>query len=94
MSADSGGRENAGDADWILGCEGKDVYAPAGHVGRVAYAVYEPSARWDRPSAIAVKTPERIVLVPLDAVREVRVAERAIVLREDPDAEHRRGLRP
>ncbi len=81
-SAESGDREHtASDSrEWLLGCEGFSVEGPDGFVGTVLRALYEPSARWDRPSGLLVRAAEGAVIVPMDRVETVHVSEGRIGL--------------
>ncbi len=61
--------------EWILRCEGFQVYGPEGHVGVVVAVVYEHSARWDAPHGLKVRGGGGTTFVtPLDAVTAVDVA--------------------
>jgi len=64
--------------DWLLGCEDMEVDAPDGPVGRVLEPLYRPSARWDRPWALAVRGESGVVTVPIEAVSSVDRAARRI----------------
>ena len=64
--------------DWLLRCEGMEVDAPDGLVGRVLEPLYRPSARWDRPWALAVGGAAGVVIVPIEAVGSVDRAARRI----------------
>ena len=64
--------ENPDVRDWILRCEGFRVYGPDGELlGVVTEVVYEPSARWDRPSGLRVRNQMRELLVGIDEVERV-----------------------
>ncbi|MBA2616363.1 MAG: hypothetical protein H0U90_11425 [Actinobacteria bacterium] len=84
MSAESGGQtiEEGGSREWLLGCEGFRVDGPEGRlVGHVAAPIYGFSARWDRPSALAIRGPDGTFALELDAIQSVFPAEARIVLR-------------
>ena len=76
------GLENRADddetRDWLLRCEDMHVDAPDGLVGRVLEPLYRPSARWDRPWALAVRGEAGVVTVPIEAVSSVDRAARRI----------------
>ncbi|MDQ4027741.1 MAG: hypothetical protein M3214_06790 [Actinomycetota bacterium] len=58
--------------DWLLECEGWRVEDEDGRlIGHVLTPVYEPSARWDRPRALAVRTAAAVVEVPLSQIASV-----------------------
>ncbi len=81
MAADSGGNhESDVSREWLLRCEGFRVDGPEGMIGRVVGPLYEHSVRWDRPSALAVRTPNGVVAVPLDAIESVLPREHRIVV--------------
>jgi len=69
--------DDEAERDWLLQCEGMGVEAPDGFVGRVVEPLYRPSARWDRPWALAVRGAHGVVTVPIEAVISVdRTADR------------------
>jgi len=66
-------------------CKGFAVHGPGGPVGTVEEVVWGESRRWDRPEGIAVRTgPEgkKLVVVPAEAVEEILVPERRVVVRQ------------
>ncbi len=66
-------------------CKGFSVEVPGGHVGVVEEVVWGESRRWDRPEGLSVRTgPEgkKLLIVPLDAIEDVVVHERRIVVRQ------------
>jgi hypothetical protein len=68
-------------------CEGFKVESADGYVGVVSALRYPPSARWDRPGALAVRpgnSSRLLLIVPADQVESVSLAERRIVLRPSP----------
>jgi hypothetical protein len=83
MSAESGGRksEHPQGVEWLLACAGLRVEGPTGVVGHVICPVYDFSARWDRPRALAVKGAHGVVEVPLDRVEP---GEGRILIRAGP----------
>jgi hypothetical protein len=86
MSAESGGRKSEypqGD-EWLLACAGLRVEGPAGLIGHVIAPVYDFSARWDRPRALAVKGAHGVVEVELEAVERVELREGRILIRTTP----------
>ena len=86
MNADSGGRKSESPLarDWILRCEGFRVDGPDGVVGHIVGPIYDFSARWDCPRALAVRTPRGTTEVELGSVDRVEVRERRIVVRAEP----------
>jgi hypothetical protein len=82
MSAPFGGPDNGLEPrDWLLECEGWRVEDENGRlIGHVAAPVYEPSARWDRPRALAVRGPAGDAEVALVAVARVDVEGGRIVV--------------
>ena len=84
MSAESRGRpDNTESREWLLHCEGFRVEGPDGFVGVVTGVVYEFSARWDRPSALAVRGDRgKALSVPLRAIADVSEDEGRVLLRE------------
>jgi hypothetical protein len=86
MSTQSG-EPNAGSpqtTEWLLGCAGLRVDGPNGTVGHVIAPVYDFSARWDRPRALAVRSPRGVVELELAEIERVEVRERRIVARNVP----------
>jgi len=68
-------------------CEGFRVECPDGYVGAVDALRYEPSARWDFPSALVVhagRASEMLLVIPLAEVDSVSFAERRVILRASP----------
>ena len=58
--------------DWLLECEGWRIQDENGRlIGDVVAPVYEPSARWDRPRALAVRMRDGVVEVPLSRIASV-----------------------
>ncbi len=92
-TSEPGGRppEELGSGEWLLRCQGFRVDGPEGLVGVVVSVVYEPSARWDRPSALAVRGRGGEVLVPIDSIARVDPAEGRISVRAARSAD--RGTR-
>jgi hypothetical protein len=83
VRADPEGRSTDGakSREWLLHCEGFRVEGPDGFVGIVTGVVYEFSARWDRPTGLAVRgTNGRSLTVPMDAIRDVWEAEATVRL--------------
>ena len=84
MAAES--RERADEPEsreWLLECEGFRVEGLDGYVGVVTGVLYEFSARWDRPTALSVRTTQgKSVSVPMGAIGEVLLDEKRVVLRE------------
>jgi hypothetical protein len=67
--------------------EGFMVDASGSHIGVVNALRYEPSARGDRPNALAVhagRSSETLLIVPVAEVESVFPAERRVVLRPSP----------
>lgn len=60
------------------------VEGPDGFVGRVVEPLYEHSARWDRPWALAVRGEHGVVSVPMDAIASVDATEARIRLDRSP----------
>jgi hypothetical protein len=60
------------------------VVGPAGELGVVEVPLYSPSARWDRPWALAVRSPGGTITVPIASVESVNARERQIVLSAAP----------
>lgn len=85
MSAESGGRktEDRPERAWILDCEGFRVERRGVVVGRVLSPLYDFSARWDCPRALAVKSPSGLVEVRLEDVQTVEPVAGRILLRPD-----------
>ena len=84
MSAKSGGRkyDETDTRDWLLRCEGFRVDSPDGQVGIVVGVVYEPSARWDRPSALRVRGSDGpVVMISMEDVEDVVAADRRLLVR-------------
>ena len=78
MSAESGDREHReSDSNrWILHCEGFRVEDPEGQVGIVVAVIYDPSARWDKPSGFTVRTTTgAVVTIPLEDIEDVLASE-------------------
>jgi hypothetical protein len=68
-------------------CEGFRVESADGYIGVVSALRYAPSARWDRPSALAVhagRSSELLLIVPVAEVESVFLAEGRVVLRASP----------
>lgn len=79
--------EAASPLDDLSQCEGFKVESPHGYVGVVNSVRYAPSARWDRPSALAVRaghSSELLLIVQADQIDSVSLEERLIVLRPSP----------
>jgi hypothetical protein len=84
MSAESEDRhrDEADSNRWILHCEGFRVEDPDGHVGVVVAVVYDPSARWDRPSGFTVRTATGGALtIALEDVEDVLASEGRLLVR-------------
>lgn len=86
--------ENRADDDptrhWLFDCEAMEVDGPDGPVGRVLEPLYRPSARWDRPWALAVRSESGEITVPIEAVSSVDRAARRIHI-DRPGRELPRG---
>jgi hypothetical protein len=74
------------DRDWILRCDGFRVDGPEGPIGQVVAPLYGHSVRWDRPSALAVRTPNGVVAVPVAAIETVEPGERRITVSRPAEA--------
>ena len=67
--------------DWLLECEGWRVEDENGRlIGHVVAPVYEPSARWDRPRALAVRGATGVAEIPLSQIARVDTAGGRIVV--------------
>lgn len=84
MSAEPHRRpENLESREWLLHCEGFRVEGPDGFVGFVSGVVYEFSARWDRPTALAVRGDRgKALSVPIRAIADVSEDDGRVLLRE------------
>ncbi len=70
--------------DWLLECEGWRVEDEHGRlIGQVVAPVYEPSARWDRPRALAVRGAAGEIEVAVTEIASVEVAGQRIVCRSN-----------
>jgi hypothetical protein len=68
--------------DWLLECEGWRVEDEQGRlIGHVVAPVYEPSARWDRPRALATRSATDVVEIPLLQIARVKAADGQIVVK-------------
>ncbi len=68
--------------DWLLECEGWRVEDENGRlIGHVVAPVYEPSARWDRPRALATRSATAVVEIPLLQIAQVKAADGRIVVK-------------
>src|SRR5262245_1275154 len=66
---------------WLLNCQGMRVEDSEGRtLGRVLAPIYEFSARWDRPTALDVESPDGSLTVPLDWIAEVDEARRRVIV--------------
>ena len=82
MSAESGGPiGEIPPAKWLLRSVGLRAETSTGIVGHVVAPLYDFSARWDRPRALAVRGPPGIVEVELDAIERIDAAQGRILLR-------------
>ncbi len=81
-SAESGDRENRAieSREWLLGCEGFRVEDPDGLIGHVVRVLYEPSARWDRPSGLVVRGASGSAVFAMSHITAVVASEGRIVL--------------
>jgi hypothetical protein len=89
VRADPGGRSTDGakSREWLLHCEGFRVEGPDGFVGIVVGVEYEFSARWDRPSGLAVRAATGGSLtVPIETVTEVSEVEGTVLVKRLPDS--------
>jgi hypothetical protein len=93
MSIDQSSRSRSRDDDVVSPldvlslCEGFRVESADGYVGVVSSVRHAPSARWDRPSALAVRpghSSTLLLIVQAAEVESVSLAERRIVLRSSP----------
>ena len=67
--------------DWLLECEGWRVEEEDGRlIGHVVAPVYEPSARWDRPRALAVRSATAVVEIPLSGIARADTLDGRIVV--------------
>lgn len=83
----SRGDDAGSSLDVLSLCEGFRVESPDGRVGVVSALRYAPSARWDHPTALAVRagrSSNMLLIVPAAEVESVFLAERRIVLRPSP----------
>ena len=70
-------------AQEIACCAGYTVERAGSWIGTVEQVGYEPSERWDRPSAVTVRlgrASKRLIRVAASEVREVVPSERRVVL--------------
>jgi hypothetical protein len=68
--------------DWLLECEGWRVEDENGRlIGDVVAPVYEPSARWDRPRALATRTATGVVEISLLQIARVNAADGRILVK-------------
>jgi len=66
-------------------CVGFRVECDGAVVGLVDDVRYDPSTRWDHPTALAIRRdgrPRRLLLVPADQVLDVVREERLVVVRD------------
>jgi hypothetical protein len=71
MAAFDSRAERDPERGWLLHCEGMQVEALDGLVGRVVEPLYRHSARWDRPWALAVRGELGLLTVPVEAIASV-----------------------
>jgi hypothetical protein len=68
--------------DWLLECEGWRVEDEDGRlIGHVVTPVYEPSARWDRPRALATRSATAVVEISLSQIARVKADAGRIVVK-------------
>jgi hypothetical protein len=85
-AAESGGTNRSTEPrEWILSCEGFRVDGPAGPIGHVVGPLYDHSVRWDRPAALAVRTANTVVAVPLAMIEAVEPDGRRILVSRAAD---------
>ncbi len=84
MTGASGDGRSAGPRGsraWLLHCRGWQVEDHDGRpLGTVLAPIYEHSARWDRPTALDVQSPDGSLTVPLDWIAEVDESARRVVV--------------